>query len=252
MIVTGASSGIGQELALRFAQLGAKVVLAARRSDKLAELENRITDSGGQAMSIRTDMANQTEVRNLVDATMSRWKRIDIFISNAGQYIQSPIRDSEPADFVKSFDINFYGSYYAVKEAIPHMIAQKSGHFVFINSLDAKKGIVGDAPYVVAKYALDGFADVLRQELKASGIAVSTVYPGRVDTPMIQDLKVPWISEKVSTEQVTKAVTKGIINKKPLIVVPKGFFQLGAMNNTFPRLMDWFYARFQLEGTRIP
>jgi len=72
---------------------------------------------------------------------------------------------------------------------------------VFINSLDSKKGIVGDAPYVAAKSALDGFGDALRQELRDLHIKVSSVYPGRVDTPMIDNIKVPWISPKISTEK---------------------------------------------------
>jgi len=251
IIITGASSGIGQELAIQFSKLQAKVILAARRSDKLVELENRINKSGGHAISIKTDMADIADVANLVNTTLSKWNRIDILISNAGQYIQSPIYNSELNDFKQSFDVNFYGSYYAVKEALPHMIKQNSGHFVFINSLDAKKGIVGDAPYVAAKYALDGFADVLRQEVKSNGIAVSTVYPGRVDTPMIQDLKVPWISAKISVTKVANAVAKGIIKKKSIIIVPKLFFPLGALNNIFPRLMDWFYSKFQLEGKKV-
>jgi NADP-dependent 3-hydroxy acid dehydrogenase YdfG len=251
MIVTGATSGIGRELALLFARFQARVVLAARRSEKLAELEKQIRSSGGRAISIKTDMSDSTDVRRLVKATLAEWNRIDIFISNAGQYIQSPIDTSEQIDFKRSFDINFYGSYYAVKEALPHMIAQNSGHFVFINSLDAKKGIVGDAPYVTAKFALDGFADVLRQEVKSSGIRVTTVYPGRVDTPMIQDLKVPWVSAKISAAEVAKAVSHGIMKRKPIIIVPRLFFPLGALNSTSPRLLDWFYSKFQLEGKKI-
>jgi NADP-dependent 3-hydroxy acid dehydrogenase YdfG len=251
IIVTGASSGIGRELALRLAKHQANVVLAARRSDKLAELETHIVNAGGQAISIQTDVADEADVMNLVNTTLSTWHRIDIFISNAGQYIQSPIVDSDKSDFEKSFDVNFYGSYYAVKAALPHMIMQNSGYFVFINSLDAKKGIVGDAPYVTAKYALDGFAEVLRQEVMSNGIAVSTVYPGRVDTPMIQDLQVPWISPKISVEKAANAIVKGIKKKKPIIVVPKLFFPLGALNNISPRLTDWFYSTFQLEGRKI-
>jgi uncharacterized protein len=251
IIVTGASSGIGKELAMLFARLQARVVLAARRSDKLAELESQIQRSGGRAISIKIDMSDKADVRKLVNATIAKWNRIDIFVSNAGQYIQCPIHNSELIDFKRSFNINFYGAYYAVKEALPHMIKQNSGHFVFINSLDAKKGIVGDAPYVAAKFALDGFADVLRQEVKSYGIMVTTVYPGRVDTPMIQDLKVPWISAKISVAKVAKAVSQGIMKRKPIIVVPRLFFPLGALNSTSPRLMDWFYSKFQLEGKKI-
>ena len=188
------------------------------------------------------------QVTHLVDTTLNKWHRIDILIANAGQYIQRSISESSQTDFDRSFDVNFYGSYHVVKEILPHMIREKSGHIVFINSLDAKKGIIGDAPYVAAKYALDGFADVLRQEVKSIGIRVSSVFPGRVDTPMIRNLDVPWISPKIPVTKVTNAVIKGIIKKKPIIVVPKLFFPLGALNDTLPRVMDWFYRKFQLEG----
>lgn len=249
IIITGASSGIGKDLSLRLARLGAKVVLAARRPDKLTELEHQIKTSGGETISVQTDMTAKDQVTHLVDTTVNKWHRIDILICNAGQYIQRSIAESNPTDFDRSFDINFYGSYHVVRETVPHMIRQKSGHIVFINSLDAKKGIVGDAPYVAAKTALDGFADVLRQEVKSIGIRVSTVFPGRVDTPMIQDLDVPWISRKISVAKVTDAVIRGIMKNKPVIVVPKLFFPLGALNDTFPRVMDWFYHKFHLEGS---
>ena len=121
---------------------------------------------------------------------------------------------------------------------------------MFINSLDSKKGIVGDAPYVAAKSALDGFGDVLRQELRDLHIKVSSVYPGRVDTPMIDNIKVPWISPKISTEKVVSAIINGIEKEKPIIIVPKISYLIGALNNLSPKLMDLFYKKFRLEGTR--
>jgi NAD(P)-dependent dehydrogenase (short-subunit alcohol dehydrogenase family) len=85
-------------------------------------------------------------------------------------------------------------------------LRQRKGHIVIVNSLDAKKGIIGDTPYVAAKSALDGFGDSLRQELKKEGINITSVYPARVDTPMIEHLKVLWVSPKISCGKVVKAM----------------------------------------------
>ena len=248
VIVTGASSGIGEITAVRLSKLGAKVVLAARNEHKLRELQNRIETNGNEAISIKTDISNEKDVINLIEKTIENWGRIDILISNAGQYIQGRLTDVNTSDIQNSFNVNFYGSVYAVKKVLPVMLSQKSGHIVFVNSLDSKKGIVGDGPYVIAKCALHGFGDILRQEVKKTGIKVLTVYPGRVDTPMIEDLKVPLISAKISSEKVVKDMLKGIRRNKAVVVVPKIFFLLGTLNELFPKFMDWFYHKFKLEG----
>lgn len=251
VIITGASSGIGKSLTLKLSDLGTKVVLAARNETKLIELKNFINSSGKEALGVKSDISVEKDVNNLIDITRDKWGRIDIFICNAGQYIQGFMHDIDPEAYRKSFEVNFYGSLYAVKKIVPIMVRQNTGHIVFINTLDSKKGIVGDGPYVAAKSALDGFADVLRQEVKETGIKVVSVYPGRVDTPMIQELQVPWISPKISAEKVVNGVVKGILKDKPIIVVPKTLYLLGALNNLSPRVMDWFYKKFRLEGKNV-
>lgn len=250
IIVTGASSGIGKVAATCLSELGAKVVLAARNEHKLTELQNIIESSGNEAICVKTDISVESDVTNLVDKTFEKWGRIDILISNAGKYVQGSFLNINTADFQNSFDVNFYGSVYTVKKVLPIMISQKSGHIVFVNSLDSKKGIVGDGPYVTAKCALHGFGEVLRQEVKELGIRVSTVYPGRVDTPMIEDLKVPLVSAKITSDKVVKSMLKGIRKNKAIIVVPKMFFLLGTLNELAPKIMDWFYKKFKLEGEK--
>jgi short-subunit dehydrogenase len=128
------------------------------------------------------------------------------------------------------------------------MLGRGQGHIVIMNSLDAKKGIVGDGPYAAAKAALDGFGDVLRQELKGKGIRVTSVYPGRVDTPMIKHIEAPWISPKMSPEKVARAVMKGVKRGKAVVVVPAVFFLLAPLNDMFPRLMDRAFRILKIEG----
>ena len=250
MIITGASSGIGRELALNFARSGARVVLAARDEANLDALQRLITSTGGQAVSVKTDVTIAAQVAGLVRTALEIWGRIDIYISNAGQYVQGMIKELDPEDFQRSFTVNFYGSVYAVHQLLPVMSRQCSGHIVFINSLDAKKGIVGDGAYVAAKAALDGFGDVLRQEVKELGIKVMSVYPARVDTPMIGDLEVPRISAKMSAGKVADAVQRGIMKNKPVVIVPGALAFLGALNDLAPRLTDQAYKFFRLEGKK--
>ena len=250
IIITGASSGIGKVAAFRLSELGAKMVLAARNEKKLIEIADRISKNGFEAVFIKTDVSIENEVSNLINKTIEKWGRIDIYISNAGQYIQGLISNINKEDFQNSFAVNFYSSVYAVNKLIPIMTDQQSGHIVFINSLDAKKGIVGDGAYVAAKSALDGYGEVLRQEVKNTGIKVLTVYPARVDTPMIEEISVPKISEKITPEKVVNAMLRGIRKNKAIVVVPRLLFILGALNNLFPKFMDWMYFKFKLEGEK--
>ena len=125
------------------------------------------------------------------------------------------------------------------------------GHIVIVNSLDAKKGITGDGPYVSAKSALDGVGDVLRQEQKQHGINITSIYPSRVDTPMSKNIKVPWVSPKMSCEKVVNAMIRGLKRNKAIITVPSAYFLLSSLNSIFPRFLDWSYQKLKIEGEKI-
>ncbi len=248
IIITGASGGIGRALALKFSRLKARIVLASRNVQELKRLEAAINDSGAEALVVPTDVGKKSDMQNLIKQTLNRWGQIDVFIANAGQYVQGKIADSGIEQFEKSMSVNFYGAVYGIKEALPHMIERGSGNITVINSLDARKGIRGDGPYVAAKAALAGFCDVLRQELHGSGVSVTSVFPGRVDTPMIENLSVPFISPKISAGKVTDAVIKGIRKNKGDVIVPSLYRPMVILNMAFPGLMDTLYRKFRIEG----
>jgi short-subunit dehydrogenase len=248
VLITGASSGIGRAAALSFAQLGSKVVLASRTEKKLEVLKQEIESEGGQALIIKTDVSSFEDTQKMVMATILKWGKIDILIANAGLYVQDVSHEIKIEAFKESFNINFFGTLNSIKSVLPEMKRHGAGHIVIVNSLDAKKGIIGDSPYVAAKSALDGFGDVLRQELKGYGIRITTIYPARVDTPMIEKIRVPWISPKISPFKVAKAIIKGIKRNKAIVIVPSSYFLIGSLNNIFPRLLDWFYLKLRIEG----
>ncbi|MCI0516090.1 SDR family NAD(P)-dependent oxidoreductase [candidate division KSB1 bacterium] len=252
IIITGASSGIGRATALRLAQLNARVVLAARNAANLATLHQEIRQLGGQALAIQTDVTSLTDAEHLVQTTLAQWGKIDILIANAGQYIQGTLGAAgDLALFQQSLEVNFYGTLYVIKSVLPAMQQAGKGQIIIMNSLDAKKGIVGDGPYIAAKAALAGLGDALRQELHAQGITVTSIFPARVDTPMIREIQVPWISPKMAPEKVVQAILRGIKSQRALVMVPGIHRLLGVLNECFPRLVDWFYKIFKIEGHRL-
>jgi len=247
-IVTGASSGIGRATALALAEQGGWVALASRNGEALSTLAEELKRQGRQVIVIPSDVTQREQVEALVEEVLAQWGRVDILISNAGEYIRAPITDLDPADLQRSLDVNFFGGVYCVKAVLPHMLAKKSGHIVFVTSMDGKIGLPPDAPYVSAKFALTGFCEVLRQEVHDSGIAVTNVLPGRVDTVMIEDLKFAWISPKISPESVAAAILNGIRKRKPIVIIPPAAKLLYYINVFAPSLSDRLSKLFRLEG----
>jgi len=128
------------------------------------------------------------------------------------------------------------------------MIDQKQGQIVLVSSLDAKKGLPMDGPYTAAKFAITGFFEVLRQELKGKNIYVCNVFPARIDTPMIEHIKVPSISAKIPAEKVARAIVRGIKKHKVEVIVPGHLVFYSILNSISPRFMDWIVRIFHLEG----
>ncbi len=247
-IITGASSGIGRETALALAREGARVALASRNEPALREVANAIAQMGGESLVARADVTQKDQVDRLVSETLKKWGRVDIVVANAGAYIRCPIIELTIADLERSMAVNFYGAMYLVLAALPPMRERQSGHVVLVSTMDSKKGLPLDAPYVAAKFAMTGIGDVMRQELRQLGIAVSTILPGRVDTPMIAGLRVPWISAKIPAEAVARAIVRAIRRRQPEVIVPPFAALLNYFHTLSPHLSDWGVKFFHLEG----
>jgi short-subunit dehydrogenase len=247
-IVTGASSGIGRLTALRLAELGAHVTLAARNLQALEMVAREIEATGPEALIVQTDVGQLDQVEKMVQETLSRWGRLEILVSNAGQYVRSPIKDMDIRLIEQSMAVNFYGGVYAIQAALPTMLEQKSGHIVLVTSMDAKTCLPPDAPYVAAKCAISGYGEVLRQELFRTGVHVSIVYPGRVDTPFIDNLKVPWISTKIPPTKVADAILTAIQKNISEVILPPQLWLLYSLRILSPALMDWAVRFFHLPG----
>jgi NAD(P)-dependent dehydrogenase (short-subunit alcohol dehydrogenase family) len=198
-------------------------------------------------MAVPTDVTSQEDVKRLVQAALGQWGRIDILVSNAGQYIRADLETLTIDLIEKSMAVNFFGGVYAILEVLPVMLAQGDGHIILVTSLDAKVFLPLDAPYVAAKCAMSGFANVLRQELHGSGVGVTIMYPGRIDTPLLDDVELPSISPKKSPKIVSRAILKSI-RHRPAEVMPFPDKLLYYLRVISPALSDWVARRLRLQG----
>jgi short-subunit dehydrogenase len=248
-IVTGASSGIGKETAKLLSQSGCHVVLVARNKRKLEEVEQELMEFRSGVEFVQADVTNIDDMKKVIAKTIKHFGRVNIFISNAGQYLRCPALQLRRLDFEKCMDVNFYGFLNGLDVILPYMLSQINGNIVVVSSVDGKKGLPPDGAYVASKFALTGFTEVLRQELRGCGIHVSTIFPGRVNTPMIKDLEVPWISSKISPQRVAKAIVRAIVKNKNEIYIPYIGSKLLLLSNSFSsKIGDFFVKFFKLAG----
>jgi NAD(P)-dependent dehydrogenase (short-subunit alcohol dehydrogenase family) len=248
-IITGASGGIGRATAEAFAGAGARLVLAARSSERLAALTSALETRGAEVLAVPTDVTCEADVRKLVDKAIARFGRVDIAICNAGIYIRGAAKDLPLEAIERCMNVNFYGTVHLIRAVLPLMLAQRSGHIVAVTSVDGRKGLPPDAAYVASKFAATGFMDVVRQELRGTGVFASTVLPGRVDTPMIATLDVPLASAKISSARVGRAVLRAVRRRRREIVIPFiGPKALIVFSALWPGAGDWLVRFLKLEG----
>ena len=184
-IVTGASSGIGQATAKLFAQEGAKVVIAARTSERLGRVAGQISQLGGDCLALPTDISQPHQVEQLVQRTVDRFGRIDILLNNAGALpAPGPLVDMEEAEWDKVFSVNTKGVYWTVRCVWPLMEKQGNGVIINTASVIAFKGVAGMAAYCGSKAAVVMLTRALALEGAPLGIRVNCVCPGFIDTPM--------------------------------------------------------------------
>ena len=169
VVITGASSGLGEVTARHLAALGARVVLAARRKDKLDALVAELTNAGGQAIAYQTDVTSQEEVKTLIQGAVDTYGRIDVLINNAGLMAIAPLSDTRTDEWDRMIDINIKGLLYGVAAALPVFQKQNSGHFINIASVAGLKVFSpGGTVYSGTKFAVRAISEGLRHEVGGS------------------------------------------------------------------------------------
>lgn len=206
-LVTGASSGIGEATAIALAMEGAKVAISARRSDRLESVVKRITDSGGQALPIVADVANETQANDMVSKVQAEFGRVDILVNNAGVMLLGTIDGANTEDWRRMVNTNILGLLYATHAALPIMKSQGAGHIVNISSVAGRVAQAGAGVYNATKWGVCGLSEALRQEVHSEKIRVTIIEPGAVATEL---------TNHITDSKAQERINKWIESIKPL------------------------------------
>ena len=182
VVITGASSGLGEATARMLAAQGAKVVLGARRLDRIEALAKEL--GADRALAVQTDVTDVEQVKRLVDAAVASFGRVDVIVNNAGLMPHSPLERGKVEDWNRTIDVNLKGVLFGIHAVLPHMKAQKSGHIINVSSVAGHKVRPGSAVYAATKAAVLMISEGLRQEVKPYNIRTTVISPGAVATEL--------------------------------------------------------------------
>jgi len=197
VVITGASSGLGEATARLLSAQDASVVLGARRIDRLRVLADELSRRGGKALAVPTDVIQCDQVKRLVDAAVQTYGRIDVMINNAGLMPQALLERLKIDEWNRMIDVNIKGVLYGIAAALPHMKQQKAGHFINVSSVAGHRVGPGFAVYAATKYAVRALSEGLRQEVKPYNIRTTVISPGAVATELPNTVTDPQAAERI-------------------------------------------------------
>jgi NADP-dependent 3-hydroxy acid dehydrogenase YdfG len=184
VVITGASSGLGEATARLLSAEGASVVLGARREQRLRALTDEVTAKGGKATAMMTDVTKREQVQKLLDTAVRTYGRIDVIINNAGLMPQSLLQQLKVEEWERMIDVNIKGVLYGIAAALPYMQKQKAGHIINVSSVAGHKVGPGSSVYAATKHAVRALSEGLRQEVKPYNIRTTIISPGAVATEL--------------------------------------------------------------------
>ena len=211
IVITGASSGNGEAAARHFAERGAAVVLGARRSDRIEALAGELTAAGYKAVAVATDVTDKHQVKQLVDAEVESFGRVDVLLNNAGVMPLAPLERLKVDEWDQMIDVNLKGVLYGIAAALPYMQAQKSGHIINVSSVYGHKLGPDATVYCATKFGVRALSEGLRQEVKPYNIRTTVISPGAVATELLDHI----------TEKEIQAQTKEFVSQ---IAIPADSF----------------------------
>ncbi|MEM9804144.1 MAG: SDR family oxidoreductase [Cyanobacteria bacterium P01_D01_bin.56] len=260
VLITGASQGAGKATALRFAQGGWDVTIAARTQERLDLVAQDIRSIGRQALAVPTDIGNAQQVTELVEKAIETYGRVDALINNAGICLTGPMVDTSLEDWHQILDTNLWGCIHTIQAILPTLLHQGSGTIINVGSFGGKMPLPKMTAYCASKYALTGLTESLRLELSSQGIHVGIVHPGVINSDfleraifrgqtdqeadarrqqMSQMLKSSWVSQP---EEIAQAIWTAVKQQKNEIVVGPTAIAT-ELNRLFPQLTQWVLAR---------
>jgi NAD(P)-dependent dehydrogenase (short-subunit alcohol dehydrogenase family) len=244
-IVTGASSGIGAATARELGRRGATVVLAARREGALEAQADAVRAAGGEALAVRTDVADPAQITALVARVTDAFGRIDVLVNNAGAGWLRPLVSSPPDEVAALLEVNLVGAILLTRAVLPGMLERRHGSVVCVGSLSGR--VAMEPVYSASKYGVRGFALALRRQLAGSGVSVSLVSPGNIDTAMTSHVRARLPQPDLVAATIAELVTK----PRREVVVPRRHYAIAWLEQLLPRMADVAHRRrhwSQLEG----
>jgi short-subunit dehydrogenase len=249
VVVTGASSGIGEATAREFGRQGARVVLAARRVNRLESLAKEINamGAGAETLGVEADLSKLEDIQTLIHQTLTRFGRIDVLVNNAGFGRLDWLENLDPVkDIEAQFAVNVLGVVQTTRQALPTMIRQRSGHIINMGSLAALVATPTYTIYAASKHAVHGFSEALRREVKPWGIDVSMIYPGGVKTEFGEHAGIKRKTKAttprfllLSAEDVGRAVVQLVRHPRAMQIIPWLWSVTALLNKLFPSFVDY-------------
>jgi short-subunit dehydrogenase len=261
VIITGASSGIGKATAYEFGRLGANVVLAARSEIRLQEICNDMSVKGMSSFYVVTDVAQEEDCQRLIEKTIEKYGAIDILINNAGISMRALFSDVEISVLKRLMDVNFWGTVYCTKYALPYII-QTKGSIVGVSSVAGFHGLPGRTGYSASKFAMHGFLETIRIENLRKGLHVMIIAPGFTASEVrlhaltadgSEQGESPRDERKMDTpEYVADWIVKGIIKKKRNKLLTWEGRLTAMFQRILPDFVDWVYYREMAREANSP
>jgi short-subunit dehydrogenase len=238
-VITGASSGIGWALARELARQGCRVGLVARRKENLEKLADEVRQAGGTAAIASADVADRKQTLAAIADLRAQLGPCDLLVANAGVGAPTLIEPFNVPDVERMIAVNLMGVIYAIEGVLPEMITRQRGHLAAVSSLAAYKGLPGESGYCASKAAVNSYMEGLRIQLRSKNIAVTTICPGFVKTPMtaVNDFKMPWLME---ADQAARLIARALRRRRKVFNFPWQTTLLMKLTRWLP---DWLMAR---------
>ncbi|MFZ5910884.1 MAG: SDR family NAD(P)-dependent oxidoreductase [Chloroflexota bacterium] len=260
VLITGASSGFGRDAAHLFAARGARVVLAARRLDRLQALAEEIQNKGGEALAVPVDVTQRAEVDLMAQTVMEVYEQVDILFNNAGFGRLDWLEKLDPGrDIETQIQVNLVGMIQVTRAVLPFMLQRQEGHIINMSSVAGRIAAPTYTVYAASKFGVRGFTDALRREVTPFGIQVSGIYPGPAHTEFgwgvghrMQKRLHPFKRIFMPSKKVAQRVVELARRPRRSVVIPWWFAPVIWGENTFPGIADWLIRTYFTDHYHSP